>query len=69
MKSNKKMLKSKYNKLQKMNDGFGRNLNHKFGSTQIPDVRGNSVYGELKLSEQLANDLDMVKGHVDSLNE
>lgn len=31
--NDKKMLKSKYNKLQKMNDGFGRNLNHKFGST------------------------------------
>lgn len=30
---------------------------------------GKSVYGELKLSEQLANDLETIKRHVDNLNE
>ena len=28
-----------------------------------------SVYGELKLSEKLASELDIIKSHVDDLNE
>ena len=62
----KKYLKNKYNKMQGIGAATGRNLN-KFGN--LAGEQSSSVYGELKLSEKLANELNAVKDHVDSLNE
>lgn len=61
----KKYLKNKYNKMQGIGAATGRNL-QKFGTH---GDQPSSVYGELKLSEKLANELNAVKDHVDSLNE
>lgn len=62
----RKNLKNKYNKMQGIGAATGRNL-QKFGN--IGGEQSNSVYGELKLSEKLADELNVVKDHVDSLNE
>ena len=49
----KKYLKQKYNKMQGMSRGNNQQ----------------SVYGELKLSEKLSSELDVIKDHVNGLNE
>ena len=61
----KKQLKMKHNKLQMIGASTGRNL--KFSAGVEPG--SGSVYGELKLSEKLDNELQTVKDHVDRLNE
>ena len=49
----KKQLKSKYNKMKGIAQGDA----------------GKSVYGELKLSEKLHQELDLVRDYVDRLRE
>ena len=46
-------------------------MHWKFKFSKIPGdpKTQDSVYGELKLSEKLACELDVIKDHVDSLNE
>ena len=54
----KKSLKNKYNKMR----GISAQKRFKGG----PD---NTVYGELKLSEQLIQELEQIRNHVDDINE
>jgi len=59
----KKQLKSKYNRMQGIASQGG-----KFKQIAMGDG-SQSVYGELKLSEKLHNELDIVREQVDRLNE
>ena len=62
----KKTLKQKYNKMQGISQSQVRKF--KFAQTQLGS-QSHSVYGELKLSEKLATELDLVRKHLNSLNE
>ena len=44
-----------------------QNAATKFKGQALSDP--NSVYGELKLSDRLASELDVIKNHVSDLNE
>ena len=58
----KKALKNRYNKMAGI-----QNAATKFKGSTVNDP--NSVYGELKLSDRLASELDVIKQHVWDLNE
>ena len=51
--------------MQGIGAATGRNL-QRFGKGTFQDK---SVYGELRLSEKLGNELAIIKDHVDTLNE
>jgi hypothetical protein len=61
----KKSLKQKYNKMHGVSAGGSMGKSFKYGKNDGP----NSVYGELKLSDRLATELDNIKNHVSGLNE
>lgn len=62
----KRSLDSKFNRLR----GVSRGTKKQFKFATIGDARDpNSVYGELKLSEKLVEELDVIREHVDDLNE
>ena len=64
----KKQLTSKYNKMKGVSTANTKMGYGKFAKQN--DARNsNSVYGELKLSEKLVAELDVIRDHVDSLNE
>ena len=70
----KKALKQKYNKLQSIsqNTGVGKKMQGfgtNFGDFKEGANMPNSVFGELKLSEQLADELQLAKQHIASLQE
>ena len=62
----KKILRQKHNKMAGISAATGRNIR----SGQTP-VKGNnaSIYDELKLSEKLSYELNLIKSKVDELNE
>jgi len=71
----KKELKNKYNKLasiggamgkKKEMKGIGQIFQHGF---EAGHHQPNTVYGELKLSDQLADELSLVRNQVKSLQE
>ena len=62
-----KNLKSKYNKMQGIGQATGKKF--KFSQTSAPGHKEGSVYGELKLSEKLVDELDKIRDLVDDLNE
>ena len=64
----KKDLRSKYNKLTSISAATGRGK-HKMPTPGVGADAGKSVYGELKLSEQLANELNIVRDQVFRLKE
>lgn len=66
----RKLLKSKYNKMAGIRAATGNKLKSG-GRFKLPDGAGgaSSVYGELKLSEKLASELDQIKSYVDELHE
>ena len=51
-----KNLKSKYNKMQGIGQATGKKF--KFSQTSVRGPNQASVYGELKLSEKLVDELD-----------
>ena len=53
----KKLLKSKYNKIA----GIGSTIGRKFKFSLMPIHDGNSVYDELKLSEKLSHELNLIR--------
>jgi hypothetical protein len=61
----KKLLKSKYNKIA----GIGAATGKKFKTHQAQAFDGNSVYDELKLSEKLSYELNLIRNKVDNLKE
>ena len=64
----KKDLNSKYNKMKGVSKANTKMGYGKFAKQN--DIRNNnSVYGELKLSEKLVSELDVIRDHVDRLNE
>ena len=64
----KKSLDRKYNKMHGIGQATGKKFSRKPGS--IPGDKGQkSVYGELKLSEKLVEELDLIREKVDDLNE
>lgn len=60
----KKRLKKQYNRMQGMARSKAKDFKVPTGGQ-----RTNSVYGELKLSEQLHDELDVIRYQVDSLKE
>ena len=65
----KKDLTKKYNKMSGMATQNQMHSKFKFGKIPGDSKAQESVYGELKLSEKLAQELDIIKEYVDSLNE
>jgi hypothetical protein len=61
----KKLLKSKYNKIA----GIGATTGKKFKFSQMPVYEGNSVYDELKLSEKLSQELNLIRIKVNEFKE
>ena len=61
----KKNLRQKYNKMSLISQNTGKGKFKLDGGL----AAGPSVYGELKLSEKLSNDLQLVKDQVEGLNE
>ena len=65
----RRSLKSKYNKMTSIRAATGNKLKTGVKFKQ-PEVEGRgSVYGELKLSEKLAEELDQIKTYVDDVHE
>lgn len=76
----KKALKTKYNKMASIGATTGQKLRYghilpRAEDFQMPGVKSHgpappgTVYGELKLSEKLSDELNLVKSIVDQLNE
>ena len=68
----KKELRTKYNKMASISaaTGKGRHKTMSMPSDEIKSLMGTkSVYGELKLSDQLANELNSVRDQVLNLKE
>ena len=61
----KKLLRQKHNKMAGISAATGRNVR----SGQTPVKGGGSIYDELKLSEKLSYELNLIKSKVDELNE
>lgn len=64
----KKQLRQKYNKMWSISQATGRNLGHKQYQSAGP-TGSNTVYGELKLSEKLQNELEDQKNNIDNYKE
>lgn len=78
--SERKALKSKYNKMASIGASTGQKLRYgnilpRAEDFQMPGVKSTgmappgTVYGELKLSEKLSNELNQVRVIVDQLND
>lgn len=69
----KKQLRNKYNKLTSISGATGKKAGAKWGAAanlaMLQGGQGNSVFGELKLSEKLADELQVVRDEVDQLHE
>ena len=76
----KKQLKSKYNKMTSISQATGKKFTTTTNFNAIPKAEDFSmsgkghapmgtVYGELKLSEKLSNELNIIRFEVDKLNE